>query len=189
MKNLASDPSVFHRRKNDRERKWPVQTHTRSWVRKSNSSPSFQTQAKILLQPCIGSDIPGPVCGHYHATYKLQPSIHFLSTFVCTSASLVAQVVKNPPAMWDTWVWFLDWEGPLRRERHPLQYFGLENSVHGVAKSRTWLSHFHFTSLVCAWNQISYSTYFSCSTQLWTQQIHSYNSQPENTSSNLSGAP
>ena len=23
-------------------------------------------------------------------------------------ASLVAQLVKNPPAMWDTWVWSLD---------------------------------------------------------------------------------
>ena len=34
---------------------------------------------------------------------------------------------------------------------YPLQYSGLENStnsiVHGVSKSRTWLSDFHFTSL------------------------------------------
>ena len=34
---------------------------------------------------------------------------------------------------------------------YPLQYSGRENSmdciVHGVAKSRTWLSHLHFTSL------------------------------------------
>ena len=28
-------------------------------------------------------------------------------------ASLVAQMVKNLPAVWDTWVQSLDWEGPL----------------------------------------------------------------------------
>ena len=31
--------------------------------------------------------------------------------------SLVAQLVKNPPAMWETWVWFLGWEDPLEREK------------------------------------------------------------------------
>ena len=30
-------------------------------------------------------------------------------------ASLVAQMVKNPPAMWKTWVWSLGWEGPLEK--------------------------------------------------------------------------
>ena len=30
-----------------------------------------------------------------------------------TLASLVAQMVKNPPAMWKTWVWSLGWEDPL----------------------------------------------------------------------------
>ena len=28
-------------------------------------------------------------------------------------ASLGAQTVKNPPAMWETWVRFLGWEDPL----------------------------------------------------------------------------
>ena len=28
-------------------------------------------------------------------------------------ASLVAQTVKNPPSMWETWVRFLGWEDPL----------------------------------------------------------------------------
>ena len=31
-------------------------------------------------------------------------------------ASLVAQMVKNPPAMWETWVQSLDWEDPLEKE-------------------------------------------------------------------------
>ena len=57
-------------------------------------------------------------------------------------ASLVAQLVKNPPAMRETWVWSLGWEDPLEKGKATqLQYSGLENSmdciVHGVAKSRT----------------------------------------------------
>ena len=30
-------------------------------------------------------------------------------------ASLVAQLVKNPPAMWEIWVWSLSWEDPLEK--------------------------------------------------------------------------
>ena len=32
-------------------------------------------------------------------------------------ASLVTQLVKNPPAMWETWVKSLAWEDPLEREK------------------------------------------------------------------------
>ena len=45
-------------------------------------------------------------------------------------ASLVAQVVKNWPAMWDTWVQSLGWEDPPEKGMaSPLQYSGLENSM------------------------------------------------------------
>ena len=30
-------------------------------------------------------------------------------------ASLVAQLVKNLPAMWETWIRFLGWEDPLEK--------------------------------------------------------------------------
>ena len=30
-------------------------------------------------------------------------------------ASLVAQLVKNPPSMWETWVQSLGWEDPLEK--------------------------------------------------------------------------
>ena len=107
-------------------------------------------------------------------------------------ASLIAQLVKNPPAMHETQ--FDSWEGKIhwRRDRlptpvfmgfpcgsagkesacnagdlcsvpglerslgegkgYPLQYSGLEISMdsHGVAKSRTQLSDFHFHSHM--WN-------------------------------------
>ena len=61
-------------------------------------------------------------------------------------ASLVAQMVKNPPAMWETSVLSLGWEDSLEKGMvNPLQYSGLENSidciVHAVAKSRTRLSN------------------------------------------------
>ena len=59
-------------------------------------------------------------------------------------ASLVAQLVKNPPAMRIPGLGRSPGEG----KGYPLQYSGLENSmdctVHGVTKSRTRLSNFHF---------------------------------------------
>ena len=62
-------------------------------------------------------------------------------------ASLVAQLVKNPPAMQETPVQFLDREDPL--EKGMAMHSGLENSMdctaHGVTKSRARLSHFHFS--------------------------------------------
>ena len=34
-------------------------------------------------------------------------------------ATLVAQMVKNPPAMWEAWVQSLGWEDPLEEEMAP----------------------------------------------------------------------
>ena len=62
-------------------------------------------------------------------------------------ASLVAQLLKNLPAMQETWVQSVGWEDHGEGKGYPLQYSGLENSmdciVHGVAKSQTQLSDFH----------------------------------------------
>ena len=62
-------------------------------------------------------------------------------------ASLVAQTVKNPPAMWETWVRSLDWEYPLEKGmaihssvlawRIPMDRGAKWATVHDVAKSRT----------------------------------------------------
>ena len=57
-------------------------------------------------------------------------------------ASLVAQLVKNPPTMQETWVRSLSWEDPLEKGKgYPLQTSGLENSmdciVHRVTNSWT----------------------------------------------------
>ena len=69
-------------------------------------------------------------------------------------AFLVAQLVKNPPAMWETWVRSLSWEDPLEKGKAThSSILGLENSmdciVHGVSKSWTQLSDFHFTLFLC----------------------------------------
>ena len=48
-----------------------------------------------------------------------------------SSASLVAQIVKNWPAMWETWVRSLGWEIPWRREKLPIPIF-LPGEFHGL---------------------------------------------------------
>ena len=42
------------------------------------------------------------------------PVLHCLLEFAQTH-STVAQLVKNPPAMWETWVRSLGWEDPLEK--------------------------------------------------------------------------
>ena len=66
-------------------------------------------------------------------------------------ASLVAQLVKNLPAMRETWVQSLGWEDPLEKGK------AIHSSIlawripwtvfHGVTKSWTQWSKFHFASL------------------------------------------
>ena len=67
--------------------------------------------------------------------------------------SLVAQLVKNLPAMWETWVGNLGWipglgKFPREGKGYLLQYSVLENSmdcvVRRAVKSQTRLSDFHF---------------------------------------------
>ena len=86
-------------------------------------------------------------------------------------ASLIAEMVKNPPVMQETpgWIPGLG-RSPGEGIGYPLQYSGPENSVdyivHGVAKSRTRLSDFHFQfyyALLCSplllpWSPLSMLT-------------------------------
>ena len=69
----------------------------------------------------------------------LSYTIHVLENLVNQSdfgTSLVAQLVKNPLAMRETWVQSLGWEDPLEISlqyipwnTHPLQYSCLENPM------------------------------------------------------------
>ena len=66
-------------------------------------------------------------------------------------ASLVAQLVKNPSAMWEIWVQSLGWEDPLEEGmathssilawRIPTDTGAWQATVHGIAKSWTQLSN------------------------------------------------
>ena len=46
---------------------------------------------------------------------KVNPYIYDQLIFDKYQASLVAQLVKNLPAMWETWVQSLSWEDPLEK--------------------------------------------------------------------------
>ena len=42
--------------------------------------------------------------------------VYLLHIHTHVKTSLVAQMVRNLPAMWETQVWFLGWEDPLEKE-------------------------------------------------------------------------
>ena len=66
-------------------------------------------------------------------------------------ASLVAQMIRNLPTVWETWVRFLGWEDPLGEGkaahsrilawRIPKGRGAWLVTVHGVAKNQTHLSN------------------------------------------------
>ena len=53
-----------------------------------------------------------------HGVTKSQTLLSdFTFTLQCAWASLVAQLVKNPPAVWETWVQSLSWEDALEKRK------------------------------------------------------------------------
>ena len=107
-----------------------------SQLERALSSEGFPGSSVGKESACNAGD-PGSIPGSGRSTgegigYPLQYSW----------ASLVAQLVKNPPTMRETWVRSLGWEDPLEKGKATqLQYSGLENSMdcifHGVAKIQT----------------------------------------------------
>ena len=82
-------------------------------------------------------------------------------------ASLVAQLVKNPPAKRETWVWSLDWEDPLEKGKathSSILAWIIPWTVHGVTKSWTRLSdvHVRFTSFIHFTNYQQWETGHRC---------------------------
>ena len=77
-------------------------------------------------------------------------------------ASLVAQLVKNSPAMWEIWVQSLGWEDPLEKgtttHSSILAWRTPGTIVHGVTKSGTWLSYFHFLFQITTENLLEINT-------------------------------
>ena len=65
--------------------------------------------------------------------------------------SLVAQLVKKPPAIQETQVQSLGWEDPLNKGMETTKYSCLENdmdrevyqpTIHGLTMSQIWLSEY-----------------------------------------------
>ena len=82
-------------------------------------------------------------------TWGFFPSVQYQQNYFASvhGASLVAQMVKNPPAMWETWVRSLGQEDPLEEGmathssvlawRILMDRGAWRATVHGVAKSQT----------------------------------------------------
>jgi len=72
--------------------------------------------------------------------------LFYLVTDLGVGASLVAQLVKNTPAVLETWIRHLGWEDPLEESmathssvlawRIPMDRGAWQAAVHGVTKTR-----------------------------------------------------
>ena len=63
-------------------------------------------QSLILMQEEMNKSV------NLQGDFKTRPSI---INIILKAASLVAQMVKDPPAMQETWVQSLGWEDPLEK--------------------------------------------------------------------------
>ena len=77
---------------------------------------------------CNAGD-PSPIPGSGRSTGEGMGYPHQYSW-----ASLVAQLVKNLPAMWETWAWSLGWEDPLEKGK-ATHYSILAWRFHGLCSS------------------------------------------------------
>ena len=55
------------------------------------------------------------IIGDWNEKLGSQETPEITDRFGLQRASLVAQLVKNSPAMWETWVQSLGWEDPLEK--------------------------------------------------------------------------
>ena len=93
-----------------------------------------------------------------HLTFRLVPRLFNWNVSVFINCQHCTQAVKNSPAMLETLVRSLGWEDALEKEmatlssilawriswtEEPSKLHGLQPQVHGVTKSRMWLSDSH----------------------------------------------
>ena len=102
----------------------------------------FSLTAQLAKTPVCNMGDPGsiPGLGRY-------PGEGIGDPLQSSWASLVAQLVKNLPAMRETWVQYPGWEDPLEKGKathSSILAWRIPWTVHGVAKSQTRLSYFHF---------------------------------------------
>ena len=79
--------------------------------------------------------------------------------YLRATVTFVAQLVKNLPAMRETWVWSVGWEDPQeKRKAKPTPVFW-PREFHELTKSWTQLSDFHFSHLKDSKSSIPQITY------------------------------
>ena len=101
---------------------------------------SFQGSSAGKESACNAGD-PGLILG-----WERSPGEGIGYPLLCSWAFLMAQMVKNPPATWETWVQSLGWEDPLEEGmathssiltwRIPMDRGTWRATVHGVARVR-----------------------------------------------------
>ena len=102
----------------------------------------------ICVFPLVFMFSPSFFCGKISIQHL--PSHPFLSVWFSVRASLVSQLVKNPPAMQGTWARSLGWEDPPEKGKAThssiLAWRIPWTDSPWVAESGTLLSDFHFPS-------------------------------------------
>ena len=96
----------------------------------------------------------------WNCCYNLKEIYEFWLIYFKLWASLEAQLVKNLPAMRETWVRSLGWEDRLEKGRLPTPVFW-PGEFHGlysswVTKSRTRQSNFHTHFKLCSYSKCIY---------------------------------
>ena len=114
-------------------------------------SPITSSAPLWSLAPCSSGRIP---CLFLNHTLLCIPILK--SQFSINGASLVAQLVKNPPAMWKTWVQSLGWEDPLEKGKathSSILVWRIPWTIQSMGSQRVrcnWAT-FTFTFSIIAW--------------------------------------
>ena len=105
----------------------------------------------------------------------------FIAKYLFRKVSLVAQLVKNPPAMQETLVWFLDWEDLLEEGMATYSRVSWPGEFHGQRSLDGYSSWGHRESALAWW---SYECLVICRWMYkrigvcWLQQLYYGHSSP-----------
>ena len=95
-------------------------------------------------------------------------------------ASFVAQMVKNLPAMQETWIRSLGWEdSPGEEKGYPLQYSGLENSTDCLVHGSRRVGH--------NWDAFTFTFCYQIFKYLIVQTSNTFKFQRNNCQNTLTG--
>ena len=122
--------------------KWQHHSSTLAWKMPWTEEPS-----RLLSMGCQ------TVLHEWATSLYLDSQIGKLNLNFCFRASLVAQLGKNPPTMWETGVQSLGWEDPMEKGKAPVFWPG---EFHGLyspwgLKTHDWMT-FTFTCKV-SWGE------------------------------------